>query len=152
MTCEKILFSLGEAPVIPKEKTKVISNELYALTVNITGETLSLFNEAKNLSRCQSNEDFLKKVSQETIDKIKKKKFHLNNQQATSSQSPRFVTANLKKVVYLRVKGKCHLCGIVLNLQFDHRMPFALTGETSKENLRLLCFNCNQRSRIRAGL
>jgi 5-methylcytosine-specific restriction endonuclease McrA len=36
-----------------------------------------------------------------------------------------------------------------MNLQKDHIKPPPLGGETNEENLRLLCFHCNQRAAIR---
>lgn len=59
---------------------------------------------------------------------------------------------SLKKQVYQRDEKKCTICGSTHNLQYDHRQPKALGGENVVENLRLLCFACNQRARIRAGL
>lgn len=59
---------------------------------------------------------------------------------------------SLKKLVYQRDEKKCTLCGSTHNLQYDHIQPKALGGSDTVENLRLLCFACNQRARIRAGL
>lgn len=58
----------------------------------------------------------------------------------------------LKKQVYQRDEKKCTICGSTHNLQYDHIQPKALGGGDAVENLRLLCFSCNQRARIRAGL
>ena len=57
----------------------------------------------------------------------------------------------VKKEMFARDQ-KCQQCGTQHNLEFDHRIPKALGGSNSKDNLRLLCRNCNQRKRIAAGL
>lgn len=62
------------------------------------------------------------------------------------------LNSKVKKEVYVRDKGVCTICGALFKLEFDHRTPKSLGGSDEKENLRLLCFACNQRARIRAGL
>jgi hypothetical protein len=37
----------------------------------------------------------------------------------------------------------CQLCNSDKDLQFDHVYPVSLGGKGNKENLQLLCFNCN---------
>lgn len=64
----------------------------------------------------------------------------------------RFHETKMKQKIYQRDEKKCTNCGSTHNLQYDHRQPKALGGEDVEENLRLLCFACNQRARIRAGL
>ncbi len=64
----------------------------------------------------------------------------------------RYVSKRLKYKVWHKNKSKCCNCNTHFNLQLDHVKPFAFDGETSEENLRLLCFSCNQRKRIEAGL
>ena len=48
----------------------------------------------------------------------------------------------------LFVLGRLFLSRISSAELFDHIKPWALGGETSEENLRLLCRNCNQRESI----
>lgn len=62
------------------------------------------------------------------------------------------ISAATKREVYLRDQKKCTNCGTTHSLQFDHRIPKALGGSNDKGNVRLLCFACNQRAGIRAGL
>lgn len=59
---------------------------------------------------------------------------------------------SLKRLIYQRDEKKCTICGSTHDLQYDHIQPKALGGNDEIENLRLLCFACNQRARIRAGL
>lgn len=62
----------------------------------------------------------------------------------------RYVPAALKREVYLRDQGKCsHVnCESKRFLEFDHVLPFSMGGETTAENLRLLCHAHNQRAAI----
>src|SRR5579885_382847 len=69
--------------------------------------------------------------------------------QLVSTQKPterrRYVQAQLRREVWRRAKGKCENCGSFHRLQVDHIRPLAKGGTSIKENLRLLCFHCNQR-------
>lgn len=76
----------------------------------------------------------------------------LNVQSELFETSNRYVSKQLKYRVWKRDGEKCRKCNSSANLQFDHILPLALGGKTHLENLRLLCFNCNQRSRIEAKL
>ncbi|MCB0355678.1 MAG: HNH endonuclease [Bdellovibrionales bacterium] len=64
-------------------------------------------------------------------------------------KNTRYINASLKHHVWYRDKGQCQNCGTTHNLQYDHIEPLAQKGETSIENLRLLCFACNQRQAIK---
>ncbi len=56
-----------------------------------------------------------------------------------------YISQSLKFQVWERDKGKCTLCSGTRNLNYDHIHPKVLGGENTLENLRLLCFHCNQR-------
>ena len=61
----------------------------------------------------------------------------------------RYVSVSTKAQVWKEASGKCQNCGSTARLEIDHIRPYALGGKTTKENLRLLCRNCNQRAGIR---
>ena len=61
----------------------------------------------------------------------------------------RYLPAAVRHHVWVRDKGQCTKCRGRRNLHIDHIQPVALGGESCVENLRLLCFQCNQRQGIK---
>ena len=53
--------------------------------------------------------------------------------------------------VWARDGGKCVYCGSTENLHFDHIIPFSKGGDTSIENLQLLCRKCNLQKSNKIG-
>jgi hypothetical protein len=62
-----------------------------------------------------------------------------------TSTSSRYISVQIRAQVWKRDGGKCKICGSQYALELDHIRPFAVGGETTINNLRLLCRNCNQR-------
>jgi hypothetical protein len=56
-----------------------------------------------------------------------------------------YIQASLRREVWRRAQGKCMGCSGYYCLQIDHIKPVAKGGSNAPENLRLLCFHCNQR-------
>ena len=56
--------------------------------------------------------------------------------------------AEIRRQVWRRDQGQCCKCGSRYALEIDHVVPKAVGGESSVENLRLLCRKCNQRAAI----
>jgi hypothetical protein len=92
-------------------------------------------------------------MAQSTIQKVEKEKFKLTQKPKSLplENVKRAVPAAIKRAVYQRDQ-KCLKCGSLNNLNFDHRIPFAMGGKSNRDNIRMLCFSCNQRSRIKMGL
>ena len=63
--------------------------------------------------------------------------------------NPRYIPRSIQKAVWDRDGGKCVCCRSKRNLNFDHIQPVALGGDSNESNLRLLCFQCNQRQAIK---
>ena len=76
-----------------------------------------------------------------------------NKQAVTKHSRPpkslRYIPHARKALVWQRDQGQCCKCGSRRNLNFDHIKPLALGGESTASNLRLLCFHCNQRARMK---
>jgi 5-methylcytosine-specific restriction endonuclease McrA len=72
--------------------------------------------------------------------------------EAEKNKSPAAAKKDSEAEIYRRVwrdqGGKCVKCGSTHAVQHDHIVPWAAGGETTYENLRLLCRNCNLRAAI----
>lgn len=66
----------------------------------------------------------------------------------SKSSASRSIPSNLRRQIWKRDNSKCTNCGSKYALQVDHIVPVAMGGDSSPENLRLLCRSCNQRSAI----
>ena len=75
-----------------------------------------------------------------------------------SKPRSRFIAVRLKREVWKKSEGSCVFmspltgirCGSRHGLQVDHIVPWAMGGETSARNLRLLCANHNRLAAIEA--
>lgn len=152
---EKMLFAISGDERKDKEIEKRISSNKVKISVILSDETLDLLKKLKALiGKELSNHELIQYMVEVAIKDVEKKKFKVLSL-AKDSPSPahvkRVINTATKKEVYLRDK-KCTKCGTLRNLNFDHQIPFALGGKSDPSNIRLLCFNCNQRARIRARL
>lgn len=139
--CELKLMQLSENPIEKKH------------CIWIKDSVMERLKDYRNLKGThESWEEIISDTATIAIADLEKTKFRLvkTPRPITTSES-RTPTASVKREVYLRDK-KCVKCGGKFNLQFDHKHPFSLGGKSTPENIRLLCFNCNQRERIRQRL
>ena len=148
--CEKELLKHTQNTPPPKENIKQVNSDLHVMKLNLKEETVILFNEIKSvLSHNRlSNDEMMNRIFKIALPIIKNKKFKLNAKFTTPAASPsitRYVPNIIKKQVYARDDGKCTKCNGSYKLEYDHIKPYAMGGESSLKNLRLLCFSCNQR-------
>jgi len=64
-------------------------------------------------------------------------------------KNPRYISRAIRYEVWNRDQGKCRICDSQWYLNFDHIKPVALGGQSTFENIRLLCSPCNQRQAIK---
>lgn len=152
--CEKRLLGYADPAPLPKNSIRVVTSEHTLIKVSVTEDTLSLLIEARSyLAQPHLNDEALKKIAKHAIANIKRVKFkqveHPRHEKNSTNRTP---TNSQKRITFKNGQGVCENCGGIFNLQFDHCTPFAWGGQTTLSNLRLLCFNCNQRARIRARL
>ena len=75
------------------------------------------------------------------------------------SKNQRYIPRKIKEKVYMSAHGRCQFvskltgkrCECRTNLQYDHIRPVSERGQSNADNLRLYCFQHNQRARIRHG-
>lgn len=60
----------------------------------------------------------------------------------------RYVAAATRRSVWKQGERKCQNCDSTQALQIDHLQPYAKSGDSREDNLRLLCRSCNQRAAI----
>ena len=68
---------------------------------------------------------------------------------STTHQTKREPSDRLKVRVLMRDGNKCRICGVecndgLHNIHFDHIIPWSKGGETTYENLQVLCSSCNE--------
>lgn len=152
---QKDIFEITNVTPYSKDRTQAISVVSYEIKATIDSETHIFIEEYKALTGEQNMNLLLKNAFNSAVTIKKNKQFHLITRPfsppAPAAANGRVPTAEQKRSLYKDQKV-CSNCGGNFKLQIDHIKPYALGGETRKENLRLLCFNCNQRGRIRAGL
>lgn len=151
--CEKMLFQLSGNQLPPvKEKEKRLDVSTKAVTIILKDATLEKVQMFKDLSGIASWDASLARMSTLALDQLKKTKFKLVNKPGKPSEGKgRYISASVKREVYQRDQV-CQQCGTIYKLHYDHREPHSMGGENTAENIRLLCFSCNQRARIRARL
>lgn len=151
--CEKTLFSLGKNPVLPTEGVKIVSRDYQQIKVNVSDSTFELIEKARKImGHYTINEKFLKELSTEAIENFNRKKFKLTEKGRCTESNSRIPSNSQRREVFQQSNGVCENCGSIFMTQIDHIEAYSLNGKTSGPNLRLLCFHCNQRARIRAKL
>jgi len=153
--CEKKLFALSGQEKPTEEKQKRISKDKIQVAIILSDKTMEEIERLKALlGKDLTIDELVMFMATEAIKNVEKAKFKTTDKPKTSlspAKVGRMVPASLKREVYHRDK-KCTRCGSKHRLNYDHRIPYAIGGPTNRENIRLLCFHCNQRARMRAGL
>lgn len=168
---ERELLKINPIHAQPKEKERVVnettlevrfpmSNKLKAKLESVRsllgpkGAVMTyaeLFEEMSDISvSALEAKRFGKKRTQEKKENLttapKKSALPPPTAVATKSTDSRYISQALKHQVWQRDNGTCTNCGSRRNLNYDHFQPIALGGATTLANLRLLCFQCNQRA------
>jgi hypothetical protein len=148
--CAKKLLEFMTPSPLPKEKMKIVSPSFVSVHWNLSNETILLFEELKGLlAHKRLNLDQVLALAFEAAnEKLKKDKFKINANFNTPVAKPctkRTVPASVKREVYERDNGRCTRCRGTYKLEYDHIVPYAMGGESTIDNLRILCFSCNQR-------
>lgn len=61
----------------------------------------------------------------------------------------RHISDVVKREVWLRDDGKCCACGSTERIEYDHKRPVSKGGDSSTDNIQLLCRPCNRSKRTR---
>ncbi len=70
-----------------------------------------------------------------------------SNSRNNLKRRTRFISQEVKHIVFERDGGRCSHCGSGSNLEYDHIVPFSRGGSNEPENIQLLCLSCNRRKK-----
>ena len=152
--CTQKLFEITGKEEIPKDKQKRISKDKVQVAFVLSDETMEHVEKLKALiGKNMEMDELVQFMAKKAIEAVEKTKFKQtkSRQSLPPAKVGRMIPAAVKRKVYARDK-QCTNCGTTHNLNYDHILPYAMGGSSSIENLRLLCSQCNQRARIKAGL
>lgn len=151
---EKKLFEISGKELHVEESEKRVSDKKTKVTFILSDETMDALKEIKDLiGKDVSSDELIQTLIKSHKEKIMKIKFKQTQRPKAGKvlkdkvivAESRVISSALKREVYLRDK-QCTNCGSKRNLNFDHRHPYSMGGGNSSENIRLLCFHCNQRA------
>lgn len=147
--CERTLSEFATPSSLPIQPER----HYHIINVSVSEKTYVKYEDVRGLLAHQrlSKDEMFNKIFDIAIMHFEAAKFKTTSKRLTSSKNPRFITASMKKAVYLRDKV-CQKCETKYALEYDHIRPFALGGKTEISNLRILCRNCNQRQRVTSNL
>jgi len=155
---QRVLLKLQPQKVLPKERERVLDEGNTELRFILTEDMRDQLDELRSLVGPKALEmnfgELVEYMTGLSIETLRAKKFgkKRSQSQSTRTSTPTSAKQSVKAIhpqVWSRDRGKCVKCGSQRNLNIDHIKPKALGGENSPENLRLLCFHCNQRAAIK---
>lgn len=147
--CEKNLLELtGTEIPVPRREIRPIAKSLNLLTVTLNDLAVIKLEELKGMlaHRKLGQDKLFEVIFEAAIKRITAEKFKTESIKVSDSKNPRFISAHIKKAVYLRDKV-CKKCGRKWALEYDHILPYSMGGKAELQNIRLLCKSCNQRHR-----
>lgn len=141
---ERIWIILGKQPTTDDMKKGISKYHLCTFTRRFGGWRKAL-------------EEFVKYINGEVVyEEIAKEDFPQKDSIKSSNintiskkhKTPREPSSRLKVQVLMRDGNKCRLCGVecndgLHNIHFDHIIPWSKGGETTLDNLQVLCSDCN---------
>ena len=171
---EKLLLSLQPDVPLPKEKERILSRDhsevrfIMDETLRLNLEKVRSLLGIKGIG--MSFSELANEMALMSIQMLQKKSFGKKRVEAATNQatvkelnstssvlisnanpastskvkSSNYISKALKFKIWQRDNGQCTICTGKKNLNYDHIHPKALGGENTFENLRLLCFHCNQ--------
>ena len=88
-------------------------------------------------------------------DSYNRKNIVIDKPKASNSINQRYISKKAREFVLHKANYQCEAqynnkrCTSKTNLNLDHQRPINQGGNSEVENLRVLCFHCNQRAHIK---
>jgi len=158
---EKYLLKIAPRP-IEEERVKPVTATHTRIEFNADEDLMQKLTELKNkLAHKLPNSNFAQLIAylaDEVLAKTQKSDRKLSNKKkeqkllAPAKVNTCYVPKEIKRKVWQRDQGQCSYvhyqsqkrCGSQYALEYDHILPHALGGETTVDNLRLVCRSHNQ--------
>lgn len=135
-----------QSEMIVRSHMKEPPQEKHLISVGRT--TMLKIDKVTGLLGKYSQEEVIAYAMDLTASELEKRKFAIVERvRKVTNVTGRTIPASVKRTVYSRDRV-CTKCGSSFRLEFDHIKPYSMGGESSVENIRLLCRSCNQRNRI----
>jgi 5-methylcytosine-specific restriction endonuclease McrA len=137
-------------PKIEFQEKVLHKNGEVIITIKVTKEEFEIIESLrKNKEKIKDVMIDGVKIKKNINDKIKhaQVKNPRKQKQKEMLSNKRTIPAEVKRAAFEKSKGRCSNCRTMKNLEYDHKIPFALGGKSDKENIRLLCKNCNLRAK-----
>jgi len=164
---QKELLKIQPQVASPKERERVVNETASEIKFLMTDQLRQKLEEVRSLvgtkGAYMTYAELIEVMSDLSVDALKARRFGKKRVEQESqtnavmkksatlatkvpAANKRYIPRVMKHSVWQRDGGKCTGCGTRKHLNYDHIKPVALGGSSSVDNLRLLCFQCNQRA------
>lgn len=161
--CEKVLIE--KSPSLPvQEKVRQLTQDKTQITLTLSQDLIGKLDQLKMIySHINPNATYAELIDIMANKLLKNKTAPVKspcrptNQRSNATPpggvvASRYIPSALKHQIYIRDKGCCSYvdsrtkrrCESRYQLELDHKFPYALEGDHTPENLRLVCRNHNQ--------
>ena len=149
-----VILSPGTKSITPT-KLEPLGAQRTGLHATIDDETTTLLQRAQDLLGSRDVPALLKRALHLLVARLEKRRFALTDRPRRTSKAssdPDYIPADVRRAVYRRDGGQCTYvcpktgkrCSSCRRLEYDHVIPKARGGKSTKENLRLRCRAHNQ--------
>ncbi|MCZ8373099.1 HNH endonuclease signature motif containing protein [Phocaeicola sp. KGMB11183] len=133
------------------------------LEINYSPEAISQYENQMEQQRLEAEalheREKIEEIKEKLLRKKRKQELEKIALQELMDEGEIFPEANKRPpipkevvdAVWNRDGGRCVYCGSTENLHLDHIIPFSKGGDTSVENLQLLCQKCNLQKSNKIG-
>lgn len=155
---QKALLETQPLAALPRERERVVSESTTQISFLMSDKLKAKLEQVRSLLGVRGAKmnyaELFDSMSELSLEVLKAQRFG-KKRAAQALETPtselegshnRYLSKALKFQVWQRDRGRCTQRSSTRNLNYDHICPLAFGGRSTLENLRLLCFHCNQRA------